>query len=241
MSDLTEPLGIFVQARMTSQRLPGKVLTQIAGRPLLGYLLERLQRCTRAARVVVLTSKDRSDDPLFDFCQQAGHECFRGDLANVARRFSDALDYYGFKALVRISGDSPMLDQSLVDRAIEVFQAGEYDLVTNIFPRTWPPGQSVEVIAAEAFRRGCAGMSTPAHFEHVTPYFYENHHRFTVVTIASREQLREVRLSVDTKADLDVFRRIVGRMDRPHWQYGLTEIVELYRQVTATVGSAVPA
>jgi len=133
------------------------------------------------------------------------------------------------------------LDQALVDRAIEVFQTGTYDLVTNLFPRTWPPGQSVEVTATKAFRRAYAVMSRPEHFEHVTPYFYENHQDFIICNLDSRQQLREVRLSVDTKADLDVFARIGGRMDKPHWQYGLAEIVELYRQVTATAGSTVPA
>lgn len=232
------PVGVFVQARMTSQRFPGKVLIEIAGRPLLTYLLERLGHCQRVSRVAVLTSRDVADEPVACFCRRQGVECFRGDLQNVAGRFADALDHYGFDAFVRVSGDSPLLDQTLVDQAVEVFAAGNHDLVTNVFPRTYPTGQSVEVVAAAAFRRAFAAMSEPSHLEHVTPYFYENHQRFRIFNISVTPELRDVRLSVDTKADLDVFGRIVGRMNRPHWQYSLSEIVELYRQAATRAGSA---
>ncbi len=232
------PVGIFVQARMTSQRLPGKVFIEIAGRPLLAYLLERLQRRQCVSSIVVLTSRDPSDDAVADFCRQQDCECFRGDLENVAGRFADALDHYGLDAFVRLSGDSPLLDQTLVDQAVEVFGTGNHDLVTNVFPRTYPTGQSVEVVSAAAFRRAFAAMSEPSHLEHVTPYFYENHQRFRIFNISVTPELRDVRLSVDTKADLDVFARIVGRMNKPHWQYSLSEIVELYRQVVTPAGSA---
>ena len=112
--------AVFVQARMTSQRLPGKVMLEVAGRPVLAYLLERLAHCQRTSMVVVLTSRDPSDDAVADFCQRQGLECFRGDLHNVARRFADALDHYGVEGFVRISGDSPLLDQALVDQCLSL-------------------------------------------------------------------------------------------------------------------------
>jgi len=225
---------------MTSKRLPGKVLTRIAGRPLLGYLLERLEHSRKTARVVVVTSDDPSDDPVAAFCRDARVECFRGDLLNVARRFLDALDSFGWDSFVRISGDSPMLDQTLVDLAIGIFRQGRFDLVTNVLPRSWPPGQSIEVLRSDVFRDSVPLMDEPNHLEHVTPYFYENKHQFRIFNLFSESQLTEVRLSVDTKADLDVFAGIVGLMDKPHWQYGLAEIVRLYRQVVPA-GSAAPA
>jgi spore coat polysaccharide biosynthesis protein SpsF len=232
--------GVFVQARMTSERLPGKVLAEVAGRPLLGYLLERLDHGRRAAPVVVLTSDQPSDDPIEVFCRKSGVECFRGDLLNVARRFLDALEWFGWDSFVRISGDSPMLDQALVAQAIGIFRQGRFDLVTNVMPRSWPPGESVEVIRSEVFSRSMPLMDQPNHLEHVTPYFYENKHKFRIFNLFSESQLTEVRLSVDTKADLDVFARIARRMTKPHWQYGLAEIVDLYRQAVPA-GSAAPA
>lgn len=234
---VTEPV-VFVQARMTSQRLPGKVMLEVAGRRLLAYLLERLAHCKRMSRVLVLTSRDPSDDAVADFCQRQGLDCFRGDLHNVARRFADALDHYGFESFVRISGDSPLLDQALVDQSVDVFSTGEHDLVTNVFPRSYPTGQSVEVVSAAAFRRALSGMSKPSHLEHVTPYFYENHQAFRILNISAAAQLREIRLSVDTRADYEVFCRIVGLMEKPHWQYSLSEVVELYRRAVAQAGMA---
>jgi spore coat polysaccharide biosynthesis protein SpsF len=230
-------IGVFVQARMTSERLPGKVMAQVQGRPMLQYLLERLGRCSEVAQAVVLTSDHPADAAIAAFCSGFGVECFRGDLLNVAKRFLDALDCYGWDGFVRISGDSPMLDQRLVDRAVSVFRQDRWDLVSNVMPRSWPPGQSVEVVRSEAFRRVVPRMDRPAYREHVTPYFYENQCQFRIFNILSETQLTAVRLSVDTKADLEVFARIVGRMDRPHWQYGLEEIVELYRQVAPLTGA----
>jgi spore coat polysaccharide biosynthesis protein SpsF len=226
---------------MTSERLPGKVLTPVAGRPLLQYLLERLTRCRELSQTVVLTSDQASDDPVAALCWQFGVECFRGDLLNVARRFGDALEHYGWDAFVRISGDSPLLDQTLVDRAITLFRQAKFDLVTNVMPRSWPPGQSVEILRADVFHRTLSALDKPHHREHVTPYFYENQSRFKIFNIVSDRQLTAVRLSVDTKADLDMFARIVARMDRPHWEYGLAEILDFHRQVAPTAGAVVLA
>lgn len=241
LGGLTSNIGALVQARMTSQRLPGKVLMEVAGQPLLAYLLERLDLSRELRQVVVVTSDHPSDDPIAAFCAQSGRACFRGDLVNVAGRCLAALDHYGWDAFVRISGDSPMLDQALVDRAVAIFRQGAFDLVTNVFPRSWPPGQSVEVVGGEVFRKAVAAMDEPRHLEHVTPYFYEHQQQFAIFNMASGMDFTSVRLSVDTKADLAVFARIVGRMDKPHWQYGLAEVVELYRRVTATADSAAPA
>ncbi|MGQ9648508.1 MAG: cytidylyltransferase domain-containing protein [Phycisphaerae bacterium] len=230
--------AVFVQARMTSRRLPGKVMLEVAGQPVLAYLLERLAHCQRTSMVVVLTSRDPSDDAVADFCQRQGLECFRGDLHNVAKRFAAALDHYGLERFVRISGDSPLLDQAIVNQCVDVFSTGEHDLVTNVFPRSYPTGQSVEVVSAAAFRRALLKMSKSSHFEHVTPYFYENHEAFRIFNLSTTAQLREIRLSVDTRADYEVFCRIVGLMQKPHWQYSLSEVVELYQRVVAQADSA---
>lgn len=238
MAGSAAEIPVFVQARMTSQRLPGKVMLDVAGQPLLAYLMERLAHCHRVSTVIVLTSREASDDPVADFCQQRALKCFRGDLHNVARRFADALDHYGFEGFARISGDSPLLDQALVDQSVDAFLTGNHDMVTNVFPRSYPTGQSVEVVSAPAFRRALSRMSKPSHVEHVTSYFYENHQAFSILNISAPAQLREIRLSVDTRADYEVFCRIVGLMEKPHWQYSLSEVVELYRRGAAQAGLA---
>src|SRR2546428_2643732 len=107
---------------MSSRRLPGKVLRPLAGRPLLTHLLNRLGRCREASAVVVATSTDPSDDPVATYCDDFGVRCFRGDLEDTAARLVAAAAWAHFDVLVRVSGDSPLLDPRVVDRAVRIYR-----------------------------------------------------------------------------------------------------------------------
>ncbi len=225
-------IGAVVQARMGSQRFFGKVLYEVAGKPLLQYLLERLRHSCLADAIVVATSKEAGDDPIADFCQAGGFFCHRGSLENVASRFREVLDLRGFEAFVRVNGDSPLLDQRLIDRGVDIFLNHDVELVTNVQPRTYPPGQSVEVMAAEAFKRGFARMRDRDDLEHVTRYFYRHAGAFKIINFAAPKDYGDVHLAVDTDKDMRLFAAIMARMEKPHWLYGLDEILEIYWQVT---------
>ena len=139
------PLAI-IQARMSSQRLPGKVLKEVQGRPLLDYVCKRISKSRLLQNTVVATSDHSSDDPVFEYCLNQGIECYRGPLEDVAGRFAGALLNYGAPAFLRISADSPFIDPELIDEAIRHFQSGKYEIVTNVFPRSFPKGQSLEIV-----------------------------------------------------------------------------------------------
>src|SRR5689334_213909 len=128
-------LVAVVQARYSSRRLPGKVLQEVAAKPLLAYLLERLARCSTLRGIVVATSVEKSDDAIARFCIERGIELYRGPLADVLGRFVGAAETLNLDALVRINGDSPLLDPAIVDQAVELFEQGDVDLVTNVHPR----------------------------------------------------------------------------------------------------------
>src|SRR6266852_6355172 len=113
-------IGAFVQARMSSRRLPGKVLRPIDGKPVLLYVLERLERCRTLDSVLVATSVDPSDDAVEEICHRRGTPCCRGPLDDVAGRFLAAARERDVDGFVRVSGDSPLLDQRLVDEAVGV-------------------------------------------------------------------------------------------------------------------------
>src|SRR5579862_9583374 len=138
---------------MTSQRLPGKSLRPLCGQPMLQYVLDRLSRLDVLSEAVVATSTDPSDDAIDEFCRRIGRPCFRGSLDNVAERFLQAALAHRLSAFVRVSGDSPLLDQRLVARGVALFTESGSDLTTNIFPRTYPAGMSVEVVRTETFER----------------------------------------------------------------------------------------
>jgi spore coat polysaccharide biosynthesis protein SpsF len=225
-------IAAVVQARMSSSRLPGKVLRPLAGKPLLSYVLERLERCEAVSGgVVVATSIDASDDPIADYCVHADVECHRGALDDVAGRFLSVGDAYGLDAVVRLSGDSPLLDQRLVDRGIALFQSDPCDLVTNVAPRTFPRGESVEVMALDALRRAHAAMPTAEDREHVTTLLYREPQRFRIRAFTAPEDWSAVRLVVDTEEDAERVEQVILRMTQPHWDYDCAALVELAREV----------
>ena len=212
---------------MSSRRLPGKVLRPLCGKPALQYVTERLARCRTLEGAVVATSVDPSDDPVQALCSALNVDCHRGPLENVARRYLDAVEARGLDAFVRVSGDSPLIDHALVDRAVDLFRSGRWDVVTNVFPRCFPAGQSVEVVSAEALKRALDVISTADELEHVTVFFYRQREDFRIHNMTSEEDHREVHLSLDTEADAASIEAIIGHMTRPHWEYSWQEVVAL--------------
>jgi len=220
-------LAAVVQARMGSRRLPGKVLAPIAGTPLLGHLLDRLDRCRAVDRVIVATSSEPSDDPVAAYCAARGATVRRGPLRDVAARIAAVIDAEALDGFVRVCADSPLLDPGLVDAAARMLRATGVDVVTNARPRTHPHGQSVEAVRADAFRRALGLMTEPGDREHVTPALYRHPERFSIAPLPADREWPAVGLAVDTPEDLARIAAVVARMTRPPSDYGLAEIVAL--------------
>lgn len=216
-----------VQARMTSSRLPGKVLRPLDGKPMLLFLLERIARCSTLSGVVVATSEQREDDAVAEECRKAGVSCFRGDLSDVAARFAGALGRYPADAFVRVNADSPLLDPALIDQGVALYRSADADLVSNVFPRSFPPGQSVEVIRTDTFLTTLDDMSNDVR-EHVTLHFYRNASRFRIRNFTALRPYGGLHMAVDTEADWGRFSSCVAAMERPHWHYGLEELAALW-------------
>lgn len=226
-------IAVVTQARMSSLRLPGKVLRHLDGKPALEYHLERLARCEQPDLVVVATSADASDDMVAALCERLGFAVHRGPLENVAGRYLEVVERFGLDAFARVTGDSPLIDQAIVDRAIAIFGGGDFDLVTNVFPSTFASGQSVEVVDAQAFRHAYERMSEPDHFEHVTAFFYRNPDGFRIENFSCERDEGELDVALDSEEDARLIETILARMDRPHVEYGYDEVMALYRQVSA--------
>jgi spore coat polysaccharide biosynthesis protein SpsF len=209
-----------VQARWSSARLPGKVLRPLGSRPLVGHLLDVLRHAASLDGIVLATSREASDDAVAAFAEREGVSCHRGSLTDVARRVLEAATSAGAQVLVRLSGDSPLLDPALVDRAVDVFRTEGGDLVSNVVVRSFPKGQSVELITCEALATAVAAMRTDDEREHVTPYCYTHPERFVIRSLTAPRPRPEVQLSVDTLADLDRCEAILASLDGPPWQAG---------------------
>lgn len=230
-----------VQARLSSRRLPGKILKTMHGRPCLDYLLDALAQVPGLTGLVLATSTDPSDDPTADYARSRGVHCHRGSLDHVAERLLQAAEEQGAGAFVRVNGDSPLLDPALVSEGIALFHRHSPDVVTNVFPRSFPKGQSVEVLSVQAMGRAVRLMSQPAEREHVTPFIYAHPQEFTIRSFVSDMPRPEVQLSVDSPEDFERCSAIVGMLDIPPWRAGWRACVEAHDRIAHAAGVKVTA
>lgn len=210
---------IIVQARMTSTRLPGKVLLPLAGEPMLVRLLERLRRVQRADGIVIATTTNVTDDPIAALCAQQGVPCHRGSELDVLSRYADAARLHAADVVVRITSDCPLIDPALIDQLIAVYEEGDSDYVSNMLPPTWPYGMAVEVFSATALAQAHAEATQDAEREHVTPFIYWHPQRYRLRNVASPVALSHHRWTVDTPEDYELVRRLFDHLlpTNPHF------------------------
>ncbi len=205
---------VVVQARAGSTRLPGKVLMPVGGRPMLAFMLARLEP-VRCDELVVATSTDRRDDAVADVAAAAGVPVVRGSESDVLGRFVAALDAHPADVVVRLTGDCPLIDPAVVNEAIALRATTGADYASNTLVRTYPDGLDVEVLRADALRAAAAEAVDPVEREHVTPFVYRRPERFRLAAVVGPESLGELRWTVDTAEDLDRIRGIVAALADP--------------------------
>jgi spore coat polysaccharide biosynthesis protein SpsF len=211
LSPKTPKIVIIVQARMGSTRLPGKSMKLIAGKPMLGYVLERLQRCNYAQALVVATTTKPQDQPIVDFCASMGVECFRGHPEDLLDRYKKAADLTQATVIVRVTGDCPLIDPAIVDRVISRYleKTPNIDYVSNTLERTHPRGMDVEVFSKEALDKAYEEAEWTAEREHVTPYIYHHPDEFRLDNVSLDKDQSHLRLTVDTPEDFKLVTLII--------------------------------
>jgi spore coat polysaccharide biosynthesis protein SpsF len=204
----------ILQARMTSSRLPGKVMAPLLGEPMIGRQIERLRRAQRIDKLVVATSTDASDDPLADYVQSLGVQVFRGPLDDVLERFRATLVRHPeAKAVVRLTADCPLTDPELIDLVIEHHHTAGADYTSNTLgTRTYPHGLDTEVIAPDALVDAAERAVDPYEREHVTPYIYRRPETYRLAGVARHDSLAALRWTVDLPADLGFVRDAYARL-----------------------------
>ena len=192
----------IIQARSNSRRFHNKVLHLIYGIPLIQHVINRTRQSKKISKLVVSSSLKKIDDNLISYLKRKKIKSFRGNLENVAMRLHDTAKKNKAKYFVRINGDSPLIDPRLIDKAIRISQKQKgYDIITNTFPRTFPKGQSVELIKASILKKYSKNFSRPDK-EHVTRYFYNNSRKFKIKNFTFNGKNKIMKLSIDTKKDL---------------------------------------
>lgn len=201
----------IVQARMRSTRLPGKVMLDLAGEPLLVRVVNRTRRAKAVNEVVVATTLQPVDHDIVSLCDQKGWHCFRGSEDDVLDRYYHAALAYRADVIVRITSDCPLIEPEIVDRVMQAFSEGQpgIDYACNVLPtRTFPRGLDTEIISFEALERAWNEDLNPRSREHVTPYIYQNDHLFQLHGIVNEVDYSHMRWTVDTPEDLEFVRCI---------------------------------
>jgi len=196
-------INAIIQCRMTSERFPGKVLAPFLGKPLLDHIVGQVKKTHFCSSIILATSVDKTDDPLSIYAKDLGLEVVRGSLEDVVERYALALDCHSCDAFFRVCGDSPLLLPNLFDHAVSIYKNKPYDIITNVFPRSYPAGMSVELIKTETFLRTKENIISRNEKEHLSKYFYNNYKNFQVYNIECDVAVdKNFKLAVDEFSDL---------------------------------------
>lgn len=223
-------VAVVSQARMTSTRLPGKVLKEVGGKPLLGYHVDRLREHT--PELIVATTTNVEDDPIEQFCREKGLGCFRGDEHDVLGRYFETAQAFDLDVIVRVTSDCPLIDGVKVREGIERYleQARPYDyLGTGVPYKTYPLGFSFEVFSFKLLEEAHVNAEDPKMREHVTPYMkLQKNPSIRLLGCPLPHDWSSYRVTVDTAEDLEVVRRLIE--DHGADTMSLEEIVALLEQ-----------
>ena len=207
----------IVQARMASTRLPGKVLADLDGAPMLARVIQRLQKCESVDRIVVATTRDEADDPICDVATQNVVSWHRqdGDSNDVLGRYVTAARCHGAEVVIRVTADCPLIDPGVVSRTVTALLEHRYvDYASNVLERTYPDGLDVEVFWLDTLLRLDRHCVLPEDREHVTRYLLRSHRQwFTTHSITGPYLHGEWRWTVDTASDLEYVRQLYRTFD----------------------------
>ena len=224
--------AIIIQARMTSTRLPGKVLQPVLGKPLLVYEIERLRRCQLADLLIVATTVNATDDPVVALCDALKVPVYRGSEGDVLSRYYETAVQYGVETVVRVTADCPIIEPTVVDAVIERFLSanGSLDYVSNTLVRSYPRGLDVEAFSASVLKQAHQEATDNAHREHVTPFFYTQPERFRLASVVADTDWRQHRWTVDTPEDFELISRVLTALYPTNPNFQLADVLHVLEQ-----------
>ena len=215
----------IIQARMSSSRLPGKVMMPLAGKPVLEHVVRRLGYCHSIGQTVVATSEDASDDVLAEWCQAHAVACYRGSLNDVLDRYYQAATKYSADAVVRITADCPALDPAIVDEVVQAFIAGGYEFCA--LQGEFPDGLDCSVFAYSALARAWREAVLPSEREHVGPYVEKHPEWFKCGAVTRFKGLGHMRWTLDEERDYQFLQQVFERLDREGEPFRAHEVLAL--------------
>lgn len=221
-----------IQARVGSKRLPKKALKKIAGKTLIEWIKYRLSFCRQIDQVVLSTADTKENDPLAKLAEKIGLEYYRGSENDLVSRIYETAKKFKADAIVRITGDCPLVDPGLVDEMVKIYKkkSPKIDYVANVLPPTFPDGSDIEIISTKTIERLDREVKNPLYREWITTTIMENPKKFKIHNLKNNKNLSFLRLTVDYPEDFRLAKNIFARLHKKNEVFGLKDILNLFKK-----------
>lgn len=220
----------IIQARMTSSRLPGKVLKPIIGQSMLALQIERTKCSQLIDELIVATSTEDSDQPIQDWCIKNNIKCFRGDLNNVLERYFQAAKKYPSEHILRMTADCPLIDSSIIDEVIKLHLKEKNDYTSNCIEPTFPDGLDVEIMTQQTLKDARELSTKLSEKEHVTLYIRNNPEIYKIGSFKNAVNLQERRWTVDYIEDFNLISNIYNTLYDAKPNFNMQDILSLLKK-----------
>tara|TARA_X000000368_G_scaffold416751_1_gene411408 strand:- start:1487 stop:2221 length:735 start_codon:yes stop_codon:yes gene_type:complete len=224
---------LIIQARMGSTRLPGKVLKEISGQPLLKFMTDRVLDSKLVDKIVIATTLKSKDDPIVSFCENFNISYYRGSEDDVLDRYYKVAKSYGAKTIIRCTADCPLIDAEFIDKTIELYLNSNVDYASNTCPpdlKKYPDGSDVEVFSFTALEKAWKETTDLKDREHVTFYFWKRGNDFSTILLDNKENWGNYRITVDYPEDFIVVERIIKKLKIEKKKGSLKEIINILNE-----------
>ena len=222
-------IDAIFQARLSSTRLPRKLLLKLVDRPLLSHVIERIKCAKQVSRIIVATTAKDIDDPICELLDNLSIPYYRGNEDDVLDRFYQASRIYGVNHILRVTPDDPFKDPDIIDRVAQVYinSDGAYDYISNILTPSFPDGLDVEIFSFKALEKAWKEANLPSEREHVTPYLWKNPEIFKVCNIENSQDQSSHRWTIDRKKDFEFAEAVYKRLYKPGKIFLMQDILDL--------------
>ena len=221
-------IGVIVQARMGSKRLPGKIMKEIINKPMIEYLLNRISNSKTINEIVVATSDKRENLEFIDFLKHKNIKYYIGDEEDVLSRYYLTAKKYNFTDIVRVTADCPVIDPKVIDNTVKKYIKDDVDYTSNIFPRSFPKGLDTEIFSFESLKKAHIESNSEYDREHVTPYIRESGN-FKISNLSLNKDYSNYRLTVDWAEDFKLIDKVFNFF-KPNIFFSWIEVVDLFKK-----------
>jgi len=220
-------VGAIIICRYNSSRLPGKILKEINGKPILLQIYNRL-KAIENLKVIIATSEEETDSPIVEYCKLMNLDFYRGSLSNVSYRFLNAAKTLDVDYAIRVNGDNLFISIETMKYMISLAQRNTYDFISNVKGRTFPFGMSIEILKVSFYDNILSHFDNDYYKEHVTIYLYENENCGSMFFVYNNKipKAKGLKIAIDTKEDFERALEISKKINFKN--YDLKEIVEAY-------------